>query len=41
MSGLFHWNLIALVFGSMCLYAALAVALAVALFKREDVLFRT
>ena len=41
MSGLFHWNYIALVFGSMCLYAALAVALAVALFKREDVLFRT
>ena len=41
MSGLFHWNYIAVVFGSMCLYAALAVALAVALFKREDVLFRT
>ena len=41
MSGLFHWNCIALVFGSMCLYAALAVAVAVALFKREDVLFRT
>jgi len=41
MSGLFHWNYIAVVFGSMCLYAALAVALAAALFKREDVLFRT
>jgi len=41
MSGLFHWNYIAVVFGSMCLYAALAVAVAVALFKREDVLFRT
>jgi sodium transport system permease protein len=41
MSGLFHWNCIAVVFGSMCLYAALAVAVAVALFKREDVLFRT
>jgi len=41
MSGLFHWNYIAVVFGSMCLYAAAAVALAVALFKREDVLFRT
>ena len=41
MSGLFHWNCIAIVFGSMCLYAALAVAVAVALFKREDVLFRT
>jgi sodium transport system permease protein len=41
MSGLFHWNYIAVVFGSMCLYAAAAVAVAVALFKREDVLFRT
>jgi sodium transport system permease protein len=41
MSGLFHWNYIALVFASMCLYAAAAVALAVALFKREGVLFRT
>ena len=40
MSGLFHWNCIALVFGSMCLYAALAVAVAVALFKREEILFR-
>ena len=41
MSGLIHWNYIALVFGSMCFYAALAVAVAVALFKRESVLFRT
>ena len=41
MSGLYHWNYMAVVFGSMCLYAALAVAVAVALFKREDVLFRT
>ncbi len=41
MSGLFHWNYIAVVFLSMCLYAAVAVAVAVALFKREDVLFRT
>ena len=41
MSGLFHWNYIALVFASMCLYAAAVVALAVALFKREGVLFRT
>jgi len=40
MSGLIHWNYIAVVFGSMCVYAALAVAVAVALFKREDVLFR-
>ena len=41
MSGVIHWNYIALVFGSMCFYAALAVAVAVALFKRESVLFRT
>jgi sodium transport system permease protein len=41
MSGLFHWNYMAVVFLSMCLYAAAAVAVAVALFKREDVLFRT
>jgi sodium transport system permease protein len=41
MSGLYHWNYVAVVFASMCLYAAAAVALAVALFKREDVLFRT
>jgi sodium transport system permease protein len=41
MSGLFHWNYLAVVFLSMCLYAAAAVAVAVALFKREDVLFRT
>ena len=41
MSGLYHWNYIAVVFASMCFYAAAAVALAVALFKREDVLFRT
>jgi len=41
MSGLFHWNFMAVVFLSMCLYAAAAVAVAVALFKREDVLFRT
>ncbi len=40
MSGLIHWNYIVVVFGSMCVYAALAVAVAVALFKREDVLFR-
>jgi sodium transport system permease protein len=41
LAGTWHWNYIALVFGSTCLYAALAVAAAVALFQREDVLFRT
>jgi sodium transport system permease protein len=41
LSGLYHWHYIAVVFGSMCLYAAVSVLVAVALFKREDVLFRT
>jgi len=41
MTGALHWHYIALVFISMCIYAAAAVAVAVALFKREDVLFRT
>ncbi len=37
----FHWDSLTLIFASSCLYAALALALAVALFKRESVLFRT
>ena len=41
MTGTFHWGHIAVVFVSMCVYAAVAVGAAVALFKREDVLFRT
>jgi sodium transport system permease protein len=41
MAGLFHWHYLALVLLSMSLYAALAVAFAVALFKRESILFRT
>jgi sodium transport system permease protein len=41
MSGGGHWNYIAAVFCAMCLYGALALAAAVALFKREAVLFRT
>jgi sodium transport system permease protein len=40
-SGTYHWNYIALIFGSMCFYAALALAAAVAMFNRESVLFRT
>jgi hypothetical protein len=32
---------VVVVFGSMTIYAALAVAAAVAMFKRESVLFRT
>ncbi|HOX58598.1 MAG TPA: ABC transporter permease [Candidatus Paceibacterota bacterium] len=41
LSGTFHWNYIALIFASTCIYAAGALAAAVAMFKREGVLFRT
>jgi sodium transport system permease protein len=41
MTGTYHWNYIALIFASSCLYAAVAIAIAVKLFQREDVLFRT
>jgi sodium transport system permease protein len=41
MSGTYHWNYIALIFASSCVYAAAAIAIAVKLFQREDVLFRT
>jgi sodium transport system permease protein len=40
-SGTFHWNYIAIIFGSTCVYASAALYVAVSLFKREDVLFRT
>jgi sodium transport system permease protein len=40
-SGVWQWNYIALIFGSSCLYAGLALALAVKMFNREDVIFRT
>jgi sodium transport system permease protein len=40
-SGVFHWNYLALIFGSTCVYAAAALAVCVRLFNREDVLFRT
>jgi len=39
-SGTYHWNYIALIFASSCVYAAAALWLAVRLFQREDVLFR-
>jgi sodium transport system permease protein len=41
MSGGGHWNYVAVVFAAMSLYGALALAAAVALFNREQVLFRT
>jgi sodium transport system permease protein len=40
LSGVWHWNYIALIFGSSCVYAAVALALAVKMFNREDVIFR-
>jgi sodium transport system permease protein len=40
-SGVWHWNYLALIFGSTCTYAAVALALAVKMFNREDVIFRT
>ncbi len=41
LSGVWHWNYIAIIFGSSCVYATVALALAVQMFKREDVIFRT
>ena len=40
LSGTYQWNLIALIFISSCVYAAAALAIAVKMFQREDVLFR-
>lgn len=40
-AGVWHWDLIALIFGSSCVYAAVALTWAVRLFNREDVLFRS
>ena len=40
LSGVWHWNYIALIFGSSCLYAAIALTLCVKMFNRESVMFR-
>lgn len=40
LSGVWHWNYIALIFGSSCVYAAIALAFCVRMFNREDVMFR-
>jgi len=40
-AGTYHWSSIALIFLSTCLYAAIALFLAVKMFQREDVLFRS
>ena len=39
-TGTYHWNFIALIFLSTCVYAAVGLFLAVKMFQREDVLFR-
>ncbi len=39
--GTYHWNYIALIFASTCVYAAVALFLAVKMFQRESVLFRS
>ena len=41
LSGVWHWHYIVLIFGSSCVYAAAALAFAVRMFNREDVIFRT
>jgi sodium transport system permease protein len=40
-SGLYQWDYIVLIFVSSCAYASAALAVAIWLFQREDVLFRT
>ena len=40
-AGTYHWNYIALIFLSTCVYAAVAIFLAVKMFQRESVLFRS
>jgi sodium transport system permease protein len=41
LSGVWHWNYIAMIFGSTAVYAALALFTAVRMFNREDVIFRS
>jgi sodium transport system permease protein len=41
MTGTYHWNSIALIFVSTCVYAGLALFLAFKTFQRESVLFRS
>lgn len=40
LSGVWHWHYIALIFGSTCVYAGVALAFAVRMFNRENVIFR-
>jgi len=40
-AGTYHWNFIAIIFISTCVYAAAALFLAIKMFQRESVLFRS
>jgi sodium transport system permease protein len=40
-TGTYHWNFIAIIFTSTCVYAAVALFLAIKMFQRESVLFRS
>jgi len=40
-TGTYHWNFIAIIFSSTCVYAAAALFLAIKMFQRESVLFRS
>jgi len=40
-SGVYHWGYMALIFGSSCVYAAIALWIAIELFQQESVLFRS
>lgn len=39
--GTYHWNYIAIIFTSTCVYAAAALFIAIKMFQRESVLFRS
>ena len=40
-SGVWHWDLLGVIFASTCLYATIALGLAVRMFSRESVIFRS
>jgi sodium transport system permease protein len=39
-AGIYHWGYISMIFGASCVYAAVAIVIAIVLFNREEVLFR-
>ena len=41
LSGVWHWDYIAIIFASSCVYAVAALLLSVRMFNREDVIFRS